>query len=598
MMTNWQRIGEQFLPHSAAVSQFYSNLRMLRNSDRLNHEIGRKHIIHPAANGGFFMSRWQTKEQLVDLLCNLVSIPSVTGSAAEKEISFAIVDHLRTLSYFQEHPDHLRTHPTGDGRHLVTALAKKEGVRDTVILISHFDVVGVEDYGTWQQHAFDPKRLSQLFYGQQKELPDAVQQDLRTGSWLFGRGTMDMKCGLALHMSMIERACAGEFPGNLLLVTVPDEEVNSAGMRAAVPVLLELAQEYGLAYKTVLNSEPMFSRFPGDTAKYLYTGSIGKVLPGFLCYGKETHVGEPLAGLNANYMASQLTCEIELNTAFCEGVEGEATAPPTNLMQKDLKKEYSVQIPHRAVTMFNLFLLEKRMEEIVEQLLAAARNAVEKIRRNYAQQAGQFSTFAPFAPRELSIAVMTYEELLTYAVITYGTDRVEQLQAEVIARRGEKDDRDMAIELVDQLAILCKELSPMIILFFAPPFYPAVSSRNHPLIQRVAAELERYAEQRHQVRLQRQHYFGGISDLSYCGLQYPAASMQPLVANMPLWNKGYSIPLQELEAFDVPVLNLGPVGRDAHQWTERLDVDYAFDTLKDMLSYCVHLLLRDGQEQG
>ena len=36
------------------------------------------------------------------------------------------------------------------------------------------------------------------------------------------------------------------------------------GMRAAVPRLLDLAREHNLDYKTVLNSEPMFSRHPGD----------------------------------------------------------------------------------------------------------------------------------------------------------------------------------------------------------------------------------------------------------------------------------------------------------------------------------------------
>lgn len=57
-------------------------------------------------------------------------------------------------------------------------------------------------------------------------------------------------------------------------------------MRAAVPRLLDLAREHDLDYKTVLNSEPMFSRHPGDQKKYIYTGSIGKVLPGFFATEK------------------------------------------------------------------------------------------------------------------------------------------------------------------------------------------------------------------------------------------------------------------------------------------------------------------------
>ncbi|WP_251026998.1 MIP/aquaporin family protein [Bacillus sp. ISL-46] len=52
-----------------------------------------------------------------------------------------------------------------------------------------------------------------------------------------------------------------------------------------------------------------------------------------------------------------------------------------------------------------------------------------------------------------------------------------------------------------------------------------------------------------------------------------------------------SVPLDVLESLNIPVLNLGPVGKDAHKWTERLDVDNAFEPLRDMLSITVNLLL-------
>ena len=138
----------------------------------------------------------------------------------------------------------------------------------------------------WKEDAFNPKKLTSMFYSHKDELPDHVREDIEHGDWLFGRGTMDMKCGLALQMAMIEQACEGRFDGNVLLLAVPDEEVNSVGMRAAVPRLLDLAREHNLDYKTVLNSEPMFSRHPGDQNKYIYTGSIGKVLPVFFATEK------------------------------------------------------------------------------------------------------------------------------------------------------------------------------------------------------------------------------------------------------------------------------------------------------------------------
>jgi arginine utilization protein RocB len=542
--------------------------------------------------GSVTTSKWQTKTQQIELLSRLVGFPSITGSQAEIAIAQYIEEELRAFSYFQENADHLQLHPTEDGRKIVTALVKKgEDVRNTVILVSHFDVVDIQDYGRWKPIAFDTEKLTEAFYSDKQNIPLEVQKDIEQGNWLFGRGTMDMKCGLVSHMAMIEQAIGGAFDGNVLLLAVCDEEVNSVGMRTAVPVLLEMAEKYRLEYKACLNSEPMFARYPGDENNYIYTGSIGKVLPGFLCYGKETHVGEPLSGLNASYMVSQITNQFELNTEFCEVIEGEVMPPPTNLLQRDLKEEYSVQIPHRAVTLFNLFLFEKTMDEIVEQLRGLMKTAAVSIEQNYAKQANKFAQLQRSTPGTIKINVLTFEELMAYAVKTYGKEEVDHIQTAAMESRAEGDDREVTIRLVDQMAALCKELSPMIVLFFAPPYYPAVSSRKDPYIQSVVDDMITYAKTKHEVVLQKQNYFGGISDLSYTGLSQPISSLNPLVSNMPLWEKGYTLPLEGLEALNLPVLNLGPVGRDAHKWTERLDIDYAFETLANMLPVVINKLL-------
>ncbi|RAK20512.1 arginine utilization protein RocB [Anoxybacillus vitaminiphilus] len=538
--------------------------------------------------------KWQTTQQLKQLLCQFVQCPSVSGSQAEVLLPQYIVEQLSTLDYFRENKEHLQLNPTGDGRYFVTALVKKsEEIRDTIVLISHFDVVDVQDYGTWKEIAFSPEELTKRFYENKESIPKAVQADLETDEWLFGRGVMDMKCGLVLHMSLIEQACSGKFNGNLLLLTVPDEEVNSAGMRAAVPVLLEMAEKYKLNYKLVLNSEPMFPRYPGDQTNYVYTGSIGKVLPGFYCYGKETHVGEPLAGLNGNFMAAQIINELELNTDFCEVFSGEVSPPPTNLIQLDLKEEYSVQIPHRAVTLFNLFLQKKSMNEVISSLLELAKRSAKLIEERYYHQAVRFAQLERSTPQSLSINVFTFAELRGKAVEMFGLEKVEQIEKGVLKNESNKDDRELTIELVDQLVILCKDLAPMIVLFFAPPYYPAVNSSDDPMIQRIVGQLQEYAEKKQGVSLLQQHYFGGISDLSYVGLQQPLSSLQLLTDNMPMWNRGYDLPLDALKKLNVPVLNIGPLGRDAHKWTERLNVPFAFETVKDLLGYTIKKIFEE-----
>ncbi|WP_347549705.1 M20/M25/M40 family metallo-hydrolase [Pseudalkalibacillus hwajinpoensis] len=538
------------------------------------------------------MGKWQTKETLMYLLSRLVEYQSVTGTYPEVALAEYIHLQLQDLAYFQENPEQLSLHPTSDGRSFVTGLVKKGTSKKTVILISHFDVVDVEDYGQFKNLAFSPYDLTDEIYKNLDNMPEEVQQDLETGEWLFGRGVMDMKAGLALQMSMLEKASMGAFDGNILLLTVPDEEVNSLGMIEAVPVLVELAKQHGLEYTACLNSEPVFTNYPGDRNLYVYTGSIGKLLPGFFCYGQETHVGEPFSGLNANYMAAEVTRELELNADFCEVVDGEVTPPPTNLMQKDLKEEYSVQIPHVGVTLFNVLGMESTIQDITDQLLKAVKVAAKRIEDQYLTKAKHFAKLQHYEPKPFHVRVLTYEQLHNRAVELFGEAEIKRREDYITANFKDLGDRDLSTRMVFDLAALCKDDGPMIVLFYNPPFYPAVSSRNDPFIQETIKRVVSHSESEHEVTLKPQHYFPGLSDLSFVGLERTKETIRPLQDNMPLYGRSYNLPLDALEQLKVPVMNLGPKGKDPHKWTERLELTYSFGTLHEMLPYTIRQLLR------
>ncbi|WP_377888617.1 M20/M25/M40 family metallo-hydrolase [Alkalihalobacillus sp. R86527] len=538
------------------------------------------------------MGKWQTKETLLYLLTRLVDHQSVTGSYPEIALAEYIHLQLQDLTYFKKHPDQLALHPTSDGRFFVTGLVKNGTSKKTVILISHFDVVDVEDYGQWKNLAFSPYDLTEEFYKNSDKLPLDVQTDLDHGEWLFGRGVMDMKSGLALQMSMLEKAALSEFDGNVLFLTVPDEEANSIGMIEAVPILVELAKQYDLEYTACLNSEPVFTKYPGDQNMYVYSGSIGKLLPGFFCYGRETHVGEPFSGLNANYMAAEVTRELELNQDFCEIVEGEVTPPPTNLMQKDLKEEYSVQIPHVGVTLFNVLGMESSIEEMTNKLFKSVEKAAKRIEEHYIERAKAFSKLQSFKPEPFHVRVLSYHQLLKRAVELFGEPEIKRRQDYIMANYKDLGDRDLSTRMVFDLASLCKEDGPMIVLFYNPPFYPAVSSRKDTFIQETIKEVISYSQKQHGVTLKHQHYFPGLSDLSFVGLERTKETIKPLSDNMPLFGQSYNLPLEALEQLKVPVMNLGPKGKDAHKWTERLELTYSFGTLLDMLPFTIKQLLR------
>ncbi|MBM7097234.1 M20/M25/M40 family metallo-hydrolase [Bacillus sp. H-16] len=531
------------------------------------------------------MGNWQTKEQLKDLTISLCEYASVSGSEEEIGIMEFVDYQLKRLEYFKEHESHLQTHYTDDGRKFVSALVKsRKKTKKTLIIMGHLDVVDVEDYGEWKHLAFRPRELTEQMLAQKDNLPADVQNDLEKGEeWLFGRGVMDMKAGIALCMSMIEKAAEGAFEGNLLMLAVPDEEVNSTGMRAAVGKLLEISDEHDLKYEMAWNTEPVFSGFPGDESLYVYRGSLGKVLPGFYCYGEEAHVAEPFSGINGNFMTSYLSDAFELNPELTEQTGSQKTPPPTSLLQKDLKSDYSTQIPHTAVVLFNLLFMKKKMKDVTEELLEVAEKASKRIIQAYDERERVFAKSHDYEPEKKQIRILTYEELWQHAVNQVGEEEVKRQISFIQANESQLDDRDVTIHTVHHIAGFCKDLAPMIVLFYAPPFYPAVESVEHSLVDRVARKVKQEAEQVQDITVTDLPYFPGLSDLSYLQLPDRRDSLGSMLKNMPLWEVTYDLPLEAMEKLNLPVMNFGPLGRGAHSWTERLQVTYSFDHLPKVM---------------
>lgn len=528
--------------------------------------------------------KWGTPEALRSLLCEVVGWKSMTLTNGEREFPAKIHKKLLDLTYFQENPNHLQLHDADLGRSFLTALYKHPEAEDTIVFISHFDTVNTEEYGDLEEFAYQPERLTKILLDRMEDLPEDARQDLKSGHYLFGRGTMDMKMGLVMHMSLIEKAAAEEWPINLLLLTVPDEEVNSSGMRAAVPKLLELKQEHNLSYTLFLNGEPVFSQEPGDNNYYIYSGSIGKIMPSALFYGKETHVGEPLGGITAPFIASFLTQRIEWNDSLQEEVRGERTPLPVTLQQKDLRLEYSVQTPYRTAALYNVFLMKRNAAEIMSAFENIALEAADDCNRSYKEVCFKHSVEPAWEVR-----VLRYEKLLKYAIKKLGEKSVEEIKASINSN-PEWDDREKSFRMADMLMIQCQELAPAIVLLFAPPYYPPVNSSDDDLVRQCVEFVKKQAFEKYGLSVKQVHYFNGISDLSYVNYHDTGEGWTIFKANTPVWGS-YHIPFDAMAKLQAPVLNVGPFGKDAHKRTERLHVQNAFVEVPALVEGMIKMLI-------
>ncbi len=89
------------------------------------------------------------------------------------------------------------------------------------------------------------------------------------------------------------------------------------------------------------------------------------------------------------------------------------------------------------------------------------------------------------------------------------------------------------------------------------------------------------SDSRYGVRVVCTEYFAGISDMSFFG-EAGEASLDVVGRNTPVWKNSIAWP-QDGALGLMPVVNVGPWGRDYHTPLERLHVGSAFDGLPRLL---------------
>lgn len=190
---------------------------------------------------------------ITDLTQQLVSIPSyVNDSCNEIQIAEFIFDYLKNNSSLK-----LTKQIVKDGRFNI--LASNGEYIDTLI-IGHTDTVGIDK--NWQSDPFKPF--------------------IENGR-LYGRGTTDMKSGLAAMMIL---ASQGNLPKNTGFLFYIDEEYNFLGMKNFIA-------EYGNKIKP----ESIISLDGGGLE--IANGCRGLIEIQFEVIGKSCHAATPTNGVNA-----------------------------------------------------------------------------------------------------------------------------------------------------------------------------------------------------------------------------------------------------------------------------------------------------------
>jgi arginine utilization protein RocB len=503
------------------------------------------------------------------LLLDLVSIQSDTGTVLEQKVEEYIYDYLKEMPYLKSHGSLglSQIHNDPKGRAVVWGLVKGKG-KETIILLNHHDVVDSNDYGNLQKYAYQPDALK----AELKTIPqpDDVTKDLESEGWLFGRGTADMKGGLAIQLNLLRKYSNNEnFNGNLLFLSVPDEESLSLGMRHSAQLIVDLMKKYDLSYKLLINSEPHEREYGHYT---IYDGSVGKTMATVYVQGKKTHIGKIFEGLNPSLILSKIVMHTEVNSQFSDRDLGEISPPPSWSFMRDFKDCYDASVPEAAGGYISFLTLSKSPKELLDSLknisIQSFEETVEHIQREYKKLYPDKQEIPDYKPN-----VKLYEELLADAKVknASATEKALRSSFEDIRTRLDKG----TITMPESNFIIIKALMhiaaynvPTVVIALSPPFYPHVSSEKNEANIAIIDEIMKCTME---FGIKKAHYFMGISDLSYVGLQNAQDVIPYVEPNMPLWREDfYTIPFEVMKIISTPSVIIGPWGKDIHKMTERI----------------------------
>ena len=224
------------------------------------------------------------KEKLVQLLQNLIEIPSVTGEEGEvqkfisanmKDIGLNVDTFEPDFSKLQKHPGCSPGEKSYKDRPNVVGILKGKGKGSSLILNAHADVVPIGDLESWKHNP----------WGGEFE-----------GGKIFGRGSSDTKSGLAA-MVMASKAIvdAGlRLNGDVILQSVIEEEAGGNGTLACV--LKGYKADAGIIVES--------------TDMSIKPAARGGMWMRIIAKGKSAHVGSKQEGVSAIENAMKLYKEL------------------------------------------------------------------------------------------------------------------------------------------------------------------------------------------------------------------------------------------------------------------------------------------------
>ena len=216
-------------------------------------------------------------------------------------------------------------------------------------------------------------------------------------------------------------------------------------------------------------------------------------------------------------------------------------------------------------------------------LFRSAHIAFEKALKLYEERYQQFCKMISEPSRVIQWKprVMTYEEMEAELIKAHGTDYTAHMVEfkDDLLLDASLDLRMYAARVVEEAWKWMPDQSPAIIIFYSSLYSPRIevageTDDEQNLIKALDSAVKTvqpgYAEP-----IVVRSFFPYISDMSFVALSDDDEALDFASRNNPSWGTKFFVDYQEIRELNVPVINIGPYGLDAHKRYERMEIDYS-----------------------
>jgi arginine utilization protein RocB len=190
---------------------------------------------------------------------------------------------------------------------------------------------------------------------------------------------------------------------------------------------------------------------------------------------------------------------------------------------------------------------------------------------------------------------MSFNELYDAVKAEMGDEldtKVEEIKEELLKDKS-LDERDFSMKVVEEVHKLWSDKDPVVVVYYSPPYYPHIyvegSEHKEKILLESVDEAVDAVESDYQIVSKK--FYPYISDLSFVSAPKDPKIMEALKSNMPALDSKYKLPLDAMQKLGLPVVNIGPFGKDAHKFTERLEKKYSFEVAPKLVKHTIESLL-------